>query len=90
MIIFFKSKIPSLFSYTEVYRAALFNLSAETVPAAARPQRSLHGRNQLLQSHPDGHQLLTGENSLISSHLESRDVTYGHICDPYLEFVLCI
>lgn len=48
-------------SLAEVYRAALLDLRAEAVPPAEGSERGLYWRNQLLQPHPDGHQLPAGQ-----------------------------
>lgn len=45
----------------EVLAAAILDPGAEAVPAAEGPERSVHGRHQLLQPHPHGHQLSAGE-----------------------------
>lgn len=44
----------------EIHRLATADLHPEAVPAAARPERGLHGGNRLLQSDPNGHQLPAG------------------------------
>lgn len=45
---------------SDVSSAALPDLCAEAVSASERSERSVHRGNQLLQSHPHGHQLPTG------------------------------